>query len=67
MEVSLTQMSLLNQRLTIWGEIVKAQNEGYELPTLREKWPQIGSTVVTALVSPKIPSRTSQGSRNDMV
>jgi hypothetical protein len=53
LEVSLTQMSLLNQRLTIWGEIVKAQNEGYELPALREKWPQIGSTVGKALVSIK--------------
>lgn len=53
LEISLTQMSLLNQRLTIWGEIVKVQNEGYELPALREKWPQIGSTVGQALVSIK--------------
>jgi hypothetical protein len=50
MEVSLTQMPLLNQRLTIWGEIVKAQSEGHELPALREKWPQNGSTVATALM-----------------
>jgi hypothetical protein len=51
MEVSLTQMPLLNQRLTVWGEIVKAQSEGHELPALREKWPQNGSTVATALMS----------------
>ena len=36
MEISLTQMPLLNQRLTIWGEIVKAQSEGHELPAPRE-------------------------------
>ncbi|CAG8980067.1 hypothetical protein HYALB_00013392 [Hymenoscyphus albidus] len=53
LEVSLTQMSLLNQRLNIWGEIVKAQNNGYELPALREKWPQIGGAVGEALVSIK--------------
>ncbi|RYP50921.1 hypothetical protein DL768_003646 [Monosporascus sp. mg162] len=53
LEISLTQMSLLNQRLSIWGEIVKAQNEGFELPALREQWPQIGSTVGNALISIK--------------
>ena len=53
LEISLTQMSLLNHRLSIWGEIVKAQNEGYELPALREKWPQIELTVGNALVSIK--------------
>jgi len=67
MEVSLTQMPLLNQRLTIWGEIVKAQSEGYELPALRESDLKSVALSQRPLCLSKMPSRTSQGSRRDMV
>jgi hypothetical protein len=67
MEVSHTQMPLLNQRLTMWGEIVKAQSEGHEVPALRESGLKSVSLCQRLLCLSKMPSRTSQGVRRDMV
>lgn len=51
LEVSLAQLSLLNCRFNVWGEIMRVQNEGRELPALRERWPEIGEVVGKTLVS----------------
>lgn len=68
LEVSLTRMSLLNQRLTSWGEIVKNSRTR---DTSSPRFARIGLNSVALSEKPLCPSktlsRTSRGSSNNMV
>ena len=52
-EVCLTKILLLKARLNAWGESLHVENEGRELPVLRERWSQERETVGRSLLGIK--------------